>query len=97
MRILKGLREDEFGQKTVKCGVGLEVLILQRIERLENRNPKLEIRKPGPTPGVFGKEFGVVGKQRSCGFWDGKRVRKSMKKKDGELRFVAMEGADRRF
>jgi hypothetical protein len=35
VRIPKGLRADEFGQNTVKRGVGLDVLILMEIEVME--------------------------------------------------------------
>jgi hypothetical protein len=38
-----------------------------------------------PTPGVFAKEFGTAGKEKSCDFAEYKRVRKSVKgKKLGE-------------
>jgi hypothetical protein len=46
MLIVLGLREDDCGQKTVKRGVCLEVLILMEIGKIEKRNSKLEIRKP---------------------------------------------------
>jgi hypothetical protein len=36
---------------------------------------------PPPTPGVFEKEFGIAGKQRTCVFGECKRVRKSVIRK----------------
>ena len=82
MLILVGLLADDFGQNTVKRGVGLEVLILMEIEKIEKRNSKLEIRKPEPTLPL----------PRNC-----RRVRKVLKTKDGNLRFGATEGAGKRF
>jgi hypothetical protein len=84
VRILKGLRADEFWQNTVKRGVCLEVLILMEIEKIEKRNSKLEMRNP--------KRGGTLPLPRKC-----RIVRKRLKMKDGNLRFGATEGAGRRF
>jgi hypothetical protein len=66
VRILKGLRADDFGQNTMKRGVGLEVLILmerekrkyRRLRRLVEEVEERRIPASAGKPDLAGKPAG---------------------------------------